>query len=92
MQRLQFRMWEWRRSPFDEKHDGYMSQFTDGTGTYTDSWWSNPPSSIDHVDVRYLKNRHPNVRNARHEEFIKRAFKEEVSRLRPKANDSTESA
>lgn len=90
MQRLHFRMWEWRRMPFDEKHYGYISQFTDGNGIFTESWWSNPPSSIDHVGSGYLKNRHPNVKNARHEAFVKRRFKEEMLQLSPSnANEST---
>jgi hypothetical protein len=81
--RLKFEMWEYNEKP-DAEPDGYISRFTDGKGVYTDSWWSSPPSSIDHVGPEYLKqrHRHPNVKNARHEQFIKSRYKEEIQRLK----------
>ncbi|MDB5056139.1 MAG: hypothetical protein JWM44_4189 [Bacilli bacterium] len=75
MARLKFEMWLHR-----PEVGGVMSRFTDGKGRYTESWWSSPPLSIDHVGPEYLPqpHRHPNVRSDRHNEFIKRRFKEEV--------------
>lgn len=58
------------------KPDGYTSRFTDGNGVSTESWWSSPPASIDHVGPEYLPSRHPNVRTSRHDAFIKGRFKE----------------
>lgn len=74
-----------------KERDGYISVFTDGTGWATQSWWSSPPSSIDHVGPEYLKNphRHPNVRNNRHQTFIKKRFKEEVARIKQEAQHET---
>lgn len=82
MTRLKFEMWRYEPKPGE--FDGYMTRFTDGKGSWTDSWWCSPPGSIDHVGPEYLKNphRHPNVRNARHENFIKQRYKEEVMRLK----------
>lgn len=82
MQRLKFEMWKYQRKPGELS--GYMSRFTDGKGRWTESWWNNPPSSIDHAGPEYLQQsyRHPNVRNAKHDAFIKRRFKEEMARLR----------
>ncbi|CRK80328.1 hypothetical protein [Neobacillus massiliamazoniensis] len=45
------------------------------------SWWSSPPNSIDHADIGYIKGRYGNVRTKRHEEFIKKRFKEEMKRF-----------
>lgn len=82
MKRLKFEMWkDW---------DGnIMSRFTDGRGIYTDSYWSSPPASIDHVGPEYLtqRHRHPNVKGGRHIDFIKKLFKEEVLKLRNAQND-----
>ena len=91
MARLKFEMWPYEPKP--SEFDGYMSRFTDGNGNYTDSWWSSPPASIDHVGPEYLpqRHRHPNVKNSKHAEFIKRRYKEEMARLRQKAIESTES-
>lgn len=77
MKRLKFEMWK-------DRDGKIFSRFTDGKGRYTDSWWGNPPLSIDHVGPEYLKqtHRHPNVRNDRHIEFIKRSFKEEVKNVK----------
>jgi hypothetical protein len=81
MKRLKFEMWKYERKPGE--FDGYMSRFTDGKGDWTDSWWSSPPNSIDHVGPGYLRHnyRHPNIRDLRHDAFIKRRFKEEMARL-----------
>lgn len=82
MARLKFEMWP--HIPQGKPQDGYMSRFTDGRGRQTESWWSSPPASIDHVGPEYLKlnYRHPNCRNAHHEAFIKRRYKEEMNRLK----------
>jgi hypothetical protein len=87
MARLKFEMW-----PARPESRGYISRFTDGRGRFTQSWWSSPPDSIDHVGPEYLRNphRHPNVANKRHDTFVKRRFKEEALKLRPKAIDTTE--
>lgn len=79
--RLKFEMW---RNETKIGEDGYISRFTDDKGNSTESYWSSPPASIDHVGPEYLKYqyRHPNVRNSRHDEFIKQRFKEEMARLR----------
>ncbi|QJC52736.1 hypothetical protein HGI30_14980 [Paenibacillus albicereus] len=83
MARLKFEMWPYRDKP-DGKIDGYMSRFTDGTGRWTDSWWASPPASIDHVGPEYLRqrHRHPNVASARHDDFIKRRFRECVAAVK----------
>ena len=60
---------------------GICSKFTDGKGIESITWWSSPPESIDHVDIGYIKGRHGNVKTVRHEEFIKRRFKEEKKRF-----------
>lgn len=80
MARLKFEMWV--HVPKPGETDGYMSRFTDGKGLFTDSWWSSPPASIDHVGPEYLvqRHRHPNVR--RNHDFIKMRYKEEMQRLR----------
>lgn len=77
MARLKFEMWK-------DRDGNVFSRFTDGNGLYTDSYWCSPPSSIDHVGPEYLpqRHRHPNVRNDRHVEFIKRRFKEEVVKFK----------
>lgn len=82
MPKLNFEMWKHERKPGE--FDGYMSRFTDGKGNFTESWWSSPPEDIDHVGREYLQNnhRHPNVKTARHDEFVKIRFKEEMARLK----------
>lgn len=84
MQRLQFEMWQYEPKPGE--FDGFMSRFTDGNGKWTDSWWSSPPPSIDHVGPEYLKNphRHPNVIYDRQIVFVKRRYKEEYAKLKAK--------
>jgi hypothetical protein len=79
--KLKFEMWKHERKP--NEFDGYMSRFTNGNGDYTESWWSSPTKSIDHVGSEYLRYnyRHPNVKTKQHEEFIKRRYKEEMIRL-----------
>ncbi|PLR99559.1 hypothetical protein [Bacillus sp. T33-2] len=81
MSRLKFEMWKYERKPGE--FDGYVSRFTDGKENWTESWWSSPPDDIDHVGREYLQNphRHPNVRTARHDSFVKQRFKEEMARL-----------
>jgi hypothetical protein len=81
MPRLKFEMWKYERKPGE--FDGYMSKFTDGKGRWTESWWSSPPKSIDHVGPEYLRHnyRHPNVKTTKHDEFIKRRYKEEMAKL-----------
>jgi hypothetical protein len=76
LKRLKFKMWK-------DRDGNIFSRFTDGNGRHTDSCWSSPPSSIDHVGPEYLKqpHRHPNVRNDRHIEFTKCSFKEEVRKF-----------
>lgn len=81
MSRLEFEM-----RPFKDsfgKQDGFISRFTDGKGGSTDSWWSSPPDSIDHVGPEYLRqrHRHPNS-TVKHDKFIKRRYKEEMNRLK----------
>lgn len=75
--RLKFEMWK-----ADPQYGGCWSRFTDGTGYATESWWSGPSASIDHAGPEYLPNRHNNVRTARHDQFIKARYKEEMKRLR----------
>ncbi|MEK8128384.1 hypothetical protein WMW72_10760 [Paenibacillus filicis] len=77
MQRLKFEMWK-------DRDGNIMSRFTDGKGRSTDSYWSSPPASIDHVGPEYLPqpHRHPNCGNARHDAFIKQRYKEEVVKVR----------
>lgn len=78
MARLQFQMRPVHRSLQDR---GVITEFTDGKGNTTSSWWSSPPDSIDHVDITYLQGRHGNVRTKEHEKFIKKRFKEEMERF-----------
>lgn len=82
MPRLKFEMWP--NIPHGKEQDGYISRFTDGAGRETDSYWSSPPQSIDHVGPEYLpqRHRHPNCRSVRHEQFIKSRYKEEMKRLK----------
>ncbi|MVP00374.1 hypothetical protein [Paenibacillus lutrae] len=77
MARLKFEMWI-------DRDGNIMSRFTDGKGRSTDSYWSSPPDSIDHVGPEYLRYnyRHPNVGNAKHEAFVKRRFKEEFQKVK----------
>ena len=76
MARLKFEMWKGRAG-------NIMSRYTAGKGCSTDSYWCSLPVSIDHVSFGYLsqRHRHPNVRNVKHDEFIKRRFKEEIALL-----------
>ncbi|MGF6352462.1 hypothetical protein ABIE27_000358 [Paenibacillus sp. 4624] len=87
MSRLKFQMWK-----AEPRYGGYMSLFTDGKGVWTESWWSSPPSSIDHVGREYIPNRHPNVKNLRHDQFVKQQYKQEMARLKSLAegDQSTE--
>lgn len=59
---------------------GYNVYFeTKNSKCYT--WFSNPPSDIDHVDITYLQGRLENVRTESQVEFIKERFKEEAKKL-----------
>ncbi|WP_135553308.1 hypothetical protein [Paenibacillus cymbidii] len=78
--RLKFEMWP--HIPHGKPQNGYMTRFTDGKGRDTESWWSSPPMSIDHVGPEYLQQRHRNCLNARHDAFIKRRYKEEIVKYR----------
>ena len=86
MGRLKFEMWHYEPKPGER--DGFMSRFTDGNGKSTESWWSSPSKSIDHVGMDYMpqRHRHPNCKNERHLDFIKRRYKEEVARLIPQSD------
>lgn len=66
----------------DPEYGGYESKFTDGKGRSSTSWWSKPQMSIDHAGPEYLRNRYNNVRTERHDQFIKKRYKEEMIRLR----------
>ncbi len=61
---------------------GYFLSFETSTKRKRTTWFSNPPSSIDHVDKSYLQNRLPNVSRESQVEFIKKRFKEEMEKLR----------
>ena len=71
MFRLEVEMW-------GSEGGGVVMSFTDGKGRGRNTWFLNPPDSIDHVSLCYLQNRLPNVKNERHIAFIKRRFKEEI--------------
>ena len=64
-----------------KKERGICSTFTDGNGVVSTTWWSSPPSSIDHVDIGYIKGRFSNVKTKRHELFIKEQFEEQMKRF-----------
>ncbi|PYE52516.1 hypothetical protein HUB98_26350 [Paenibacillus barcinonensis] len=76
--RLKFEMWK-ATQPYS---GGYVSMFTDGKGRTSTSWRAKPMMSIDHAGPEYLPGRHNNVRTARHDQFIKKRYKEEMIRLR----------
>ena len=59
---------------------GYNVSFETKIGIcYT--WFSNPPSDINHVDITYLQGRLENVRRESQVKFIKERFKEEAQKL-----------
>lgn len=71
------------RLKFDmiRESNGITTMFTDGRGVRSESWWGSPPTSIDHVCIRYLSDRFDNCKTPRHEAFIKQQFKEQYARL-----------
>lgn len=81
MVRLKFEMYPY--IPHGKPQNGVISRFMDGKGRETESWWNCPPESIDHVGPEYLRQRHRHPNSAvRHDDFIKRRFKEEMKRLK----------
>jgi hypothetical protein len=74
---LKFDMWLHR-----PEVGGIMCSFTDGKGATLETWFGSPPLSIDHVGPEYLGNRFANVSNEKHCEFIKRRYKEEITKFR----------
>lgn len=56
---------------------GITMRFTNKRGTSQWTFFS-PPSSINHVDIRYLKDRFWNVRDVRHERFIKAQYADQI--------------
>lgn len=60
--------------------NGLTSVFTDGNSVSSETWWGSPPSSIDHVCIRYLSERFKNCKTPRHEAFIKKRYREEFSK------------
>ena len=59
---------------------GVYATFTNSRETYT--WHFNaPPKSINHVDVGYLRDRFPNVRDKRQADFIKREWSRQMQEL-----------
>jgi hypothetical protein len=75
MARLKFEMF---LDSWSSENHGISSRFIDGNGIESTTWWSSPPSSIDHVDIGYLRGRFGNVKTKRHEEFIKYQFKKQM--------------
>ncbi|ALA07680.1 hypothetical protein BC01_095 [Bacillus phage BC01] len=59
-----------------DKQGGVWLHYTTGNGRSSSTWFSAPPSSIDHVCINYLRGRLPNVRNWKQVDFIKRNYKE----------------
>ena len=47
-----------------------------GPDDWSETYFSNPPSSIDHVGIDYLQGRLPNVIDSSDEEFVKKYFKQ----------------
>jgi len=71
---MKFNMWRAEKG-------GYWVSFKTSTGNYSSTWFSNPPSSIDHVDISYLKGRLSSVSRESQVKFIKKRFKEEAQKL-----------
>ena len=59
-------------------HSGINMSFTDGKGRTSSTWFGAPPDSINHVCIKYLKDRFGNVKTERHCEIIKRRYAEEI--------------
>lgn len=60
---------------------GVKMTFTNKRGTST-STFNGPPMSISHVGIEYLKDRFWNVRDVRHERFIKQKYAELIPQFR----------
>lgn len=75
MTRMKFEMWR-----NDDSDKGIYCSF-ENKNTYSSTYFNNPPSSIDHVCINYLKERFWNVKRREQEEFIKKRFKEEIGKF-----------
>lgn len=71
---MKFKMWE-------AKEGGYFVSFETSTGKYSSTWFASPLSSIDHVDIGYLKGRLSCISRESQVKFIKKRFKEEAKKL-----------
>jgi hypothetical protein len=70
---MKFDMWK-------DKDRGYIARFeTEDRLNFT--WFSSPPSSIDHVDITYLQGRLPNVETEFQVKYIKVKFKKLAKEL-----------
>ena len=59
---------------------GVFATFANSRGAYT--WHFNAPQkSIHHVDVGYLRDRFPNVRDSRQADFIKREWNRQMQEM-----------
>ncbi len=59
------------------KNGGVLATFTNSRDTH--AWYFNaPPKSINHVDIGYLRDRFPNVRDRRQADFIKREWSRQM--------------
>lgn len=56
------------------RNSGYDIYLTIG-GDEHSSYWSAPPTSIDHVDINYLKNRYPKINTILKMETFKELYK-----------------
>lgn len=63
------------------KDRSVICRFTNGEGRTSTTWFSAPPDSIDHVDIKYLRGRFSNVVRREQMEFIKRRFKQEMKKI-----------
>lgn len=60
-----------------DKNGGVLATFTNSCDTR--EWYFNaPPKSISHVDIGYLRDRFPNVRDRRQADFIKREWSRQM--------------
>ena len=60
---------------------GVYATFTNSRDAHT--WLFNaPPKSISHVDVGYLRDRFPNVRDRRQADFIKREWSRQMQAMK----------
>lgn len=69
------------------KEKGVITQFIDGKGHLSESWWTSPPESIDHAGIDYLKNRHLNIKTEKHVSFIQAEFKKQMALLNEYENN-----